>query len=145
MKEYSTGIFISEVIMQPAQAPIEVKNAFDDVIKAREDKERMQNEAESYANKVLPIAVGKCNRILDEARAHQEKVVFDAEGNIAGFNQLLPIYSQNPDIIKSQIYYQTIESVLQKNKMYIVDGDGSKNLFLGITPNAALFTEPDKI
>jgi membrane protease subunit HflK len=144
MKEYKTGILISEVIMQPAQAPAEVKNAFDDVIKAREDKERMQNEAESYANKVLPIAVGKCNRILDEARAHQEKVVFDAEGNIAGFNQLLPIYNQFPDIITSQIYYQTIESVLQKNKMYIVEGEGSKNLFFGINPSTTLSKASDK-
>jgi len=144
MKEYKTGILISEVIMQPAQAPSEVKNAFDDVIKAREDKERMQNEAESYANKVLPIAVGKCNRILDEARAHQEKVVFDAEGNIAGFNEILPIYKQHSQIIESQIYYQTIESVLQKNRIYVVDGDGSKNLFLGTNQNMALFTESDK-
>ena len=138
LKKYRTGILVNEVIMQPAKAPEEVKSAFDDVIKAREDRERVQNEAQSYANKVIPVAKGKAQRILDEARAYREKIVLDAEGNIADFNQLLPVYQKNPNIVTSQLYYQTMESIFQNNKLYIIDGNGAKNLFYGdrITPFA---------
>ncbi|WP_116963692.1 FtsH protease activity modulator HflK [Fastidiosibacter lacustris] len=131
LQKYQTGILVSEVIMQPAQAPSEVKSAFDDVIKAREDRERIQNEAQSYANKVVPVAKGKAQRILDEARAYQEKVVLEAQGNVANFSQLLPVYQQNPNIIESQLYYQTMENIFKNNKLYIVDGDGAKNIFYG--------------
>ena len=131
LKKYQTGILVSEVIMQPAQAPAEVKSAFDDVIKAREDRERVQNEAQSYANKIVPVAKGKAQRILDESKAQAEKVVLDAQGNIARFNQLLPVYDKNPTILESQLYYQTMEDIFKNNKLYIVDGDGAKNLFYG--------------
>jgi membrane protease subunit HflK len=131
LSKYQTGILVNEVIMQPAQAPAEVKSAFDDVIKSREDRERVQNEAQSYANKVVPVAKGRAQRILDEARAYQSKVVLDAEGNVANFSQLLPLYQQTPGIIESQLYYQTMENILKNNKLYIVDGDGAKNLFYG--------------
>ncbi|MDA0911356.1 MAG: FtsH protease activity modulator HflK [Proteobacteria bacterium] len=131
LTKYKTGILVSEVIMQPAQAPAEVKSAFDDVIKAREDRERVQNEAQSYANKVVPVAKGRAQRIMDEARAYQSKVVLDAQGNVANFSQLLPVYQQNPSIIESQLYYQTMENIFKNNKLYIVDGDGAKNLFYG--------------
>ena len=131
LSKYKTGIFVSQVIMQPAQAPVGVKSSFDDVIKAREDRERVQNEAQSYANKVVPIAKGGAQRILDEARAYQSKVVLDAEGSVASFSQLLPLYQQNPLIIESQLYYQTMENIFKNNKLYIIDGDGAKNLFYG--------------
>lgn len=131
LTKYKTGILVSEVIMQPAQAPAEVKSAFDDVIKAREDRERVQNEAQSYANKVVPVAKGRAQRIMDEARAYQEKVVLDAQGDVANFSQLLPVYQQNPNIIENQLYYQTMENIFKNNKLYIVDGDGAKNLFYG--------------
>jgi len=132
LNKYKTGIYISEVIMQPAQAPDAVKDAFDDVIKAREDRERLQNEAQSYANKIIPVAEGKAQRIIDQANAYKSKVVFDAEGSIAKFKELLPIYTQNPDIITNQIYFDTMSNILKKNKVFIVDGDGAKNLFYGL-------------
>ncbi len=138
LKKYNSGILVNEVIMQPAKAPEEVKSAFDDVIKAREDRERVQNEAQSYSNKVIPVAKGKAQRILDEARAYKSKVVLEAQGNVADFNQLLPVYKSNPNIIESQIYYQTMENIFKQNKLYIIDGDGAKNLFYGqnMTPFA---------
>ena len=129
LKQYNAGILVNEVIMQPARAPTEVKSAFDDVIKAREDRERLQNEAQSYANKVIPVAKGKAQRILEEAKAYQEKIVLEAKGNIASFNQLLPIYQENHNIVKNQLYYQTMELIFKYNKLYIIDGDGNKNLF----------------
>ena len=96
---YKSGISVSEVIMQPAQAPDAVKSAFDDVIKAKEDKERLQNDAEAYANSIIPIAEGKSQRILDQANAYKQKIVLEAQGDIAQFTHLLPIYKQTPDII----------------------------------------------
>lgn len=144
LKQYNTGILVNEVIMQPAKAPTEVKSAFDDVIKAREDRERLQNEAQGYANKVVPIAKGKAQRILDEARAYQEQVVLEAEGNVASFNQLLPVYQTNPNIVENQIYYQTMEIIFKNNRLYILDGDGTKNLFYGEKPIPFALSEKDK-
>lgn len=131
VKRYHAGLFISEVIMQPAQAPEEVRQAFDDVIQAREDRERSQNEAQSYANKVVPIAQGRAQRVLDEARAYSSRIVLEAEGNVARFNQLLPLYQSQPEILENQIYFETMEEIFRKNKLFIVDGDGAKNLFYG--------------
>ncbi|WP_119342580.1 FtsH protease activity modulator HflK [Facilibium subflavum] len=131
LKKYQTGILVNEVIMQPAKAPDEVKSAFDDVIKAREDRERLQNEAYSYANKVMPVAKGKAQRILDEARAYSQKIVLEAEGDVASFNQLLPVYKQQPNIVENQLYYQTMASIFSNNKLYVIDGNGAKNLFYG--------------
>ncbi|MFV9958927.1 MAG: FtsH protease activity modulator HflK [Francisella endosymbiont of Hyalomma scupense] len=132
LKNYNSGIYINEVIMQPAQAPDTVKSAFDDVIKAREDREREQNEAEAYANRVVPVAQGKAQRILDQANAYKQKIVLEAQGEIAQFEQLLPIYKQSPDIVMNQMYFNTISSVLQHNKIFLIDGDGAKNIFYGL-------------
>ncbi|MFV9962350.1 MAG: FtsH protease activity modulator HflK [Francisella endosymbiont of Hyalomma scupense] len=132
LKNYNSGIYINEVIMQPAQAPDTVKSAFDDVIKAREDCEREQNEAEAYANRVVPVAQGKAQRILDQANAYKQKIVLEAQGEIAQFEQLLPIYKQSPDIVMNQMYFNTISSVLQHNKIFLIDGDGAKNIFYGL-------------
>ncbi|MGQ4002248.1 FtsH protease activity modulator HflK [Francisellaceae bacterium CB300] len=132
LKTYKTGIYVSEVIMQPAQAPEAVKSAFDDVIKAREDREREQNNAQSYANRIVPVAEGQAQRILDQANAYKEKVVLEAQGETAQFEQLLPIYKQNPDIVTNQMYFETISDVLQHNKIFLIDGDGAKNIFYGL-------------
>lgn len=132
LQSYNTGIYISEVIMQPAQAPEAVKSAFDDVIKAREDREREQNEAEAYANRVVPVAQGKAQRIVDQANAYKQKVVLEAQGEVAQFEQLLPIYKKSPDIVMNQMYFNTISNVLQHNKIFLIDGDGAKNIFYGL-------------
>lgn len=144
LKEYKSGIYISDVIMQPAQAPDAVKDAFDDVIKAREDQARLQNEAESYANRVLPVAQGKAQRIVDQANAYKQEIVLQAQGEVAEFEQLLPVYKKSPDIVMNQIYFNTISNVLQHNKVFIIDGDGAKNIFYGLDNNQkqALLSNP---
>lgn len=133
LEKYNSGIYVSEVIMQPAQAPDAVKSAFDDVIKAREDREREQNEAEAYANRVVPVAQGNAQRILDQANAYKQKIVLEAQGEVAQFEQLLPIYKQSPDIVMNQMYFNTISNVLQHNKIFLIDGDGAKNIFYGLS------------
>lgn len=133
LEKYNSGIYVSEVIMQPAQAPDAVKSAFDDVIKAREDREREQNEAEAYANRVVPVAQGNAQRILDQANAYKQKIVLEAQGEVAQFEQLLPIYKQSPDIVMNQMYFNTISNVLQHNKIFLIDSDGAKNIFYGLS------------
>ncbi|QIV94703.1 FtsH protease activity modulator HflK [Allofrancisella frigidaquae] len=132
LRQYKSGIYVSDVIMQPAQAPDAVKDAFDDVIKAREDQARLQNEAESYANRIIPVAEGKAQRIVDQANAYKQQVVLEAQGEVAQFEQLLPIYKTNPDIVTNQMYFDTISNVLQNNKIFLIDGDGAKNIFYGL-------------
>jgi modulator of FtsH protease HflK len=129
LKSYKSGIAINEVVMQPAQAPDAVKSAFDDVIKAREDREKMQNVAESYANRVVPVASGRAQRLLDEAGAYKQKVELQSVANIARFNSLLPVYKEEPSIVRSQLYFETMQSVLRDSKVFLVDGDGANNLF----------------
>lgn len=140
LKNYKVGIYISEVIMQPAKAPDAVKNAFDDVIKAREDREKSQNNAQAYANTVVPKAQGKSQRILDQANAYKEKIVLEAKGNIAQFEELLPIYKNAPEIVTNQLYFDTISKIIKDNKVFIVDGDGAKNIFYGLDNNKALMS-----
>ena len=129
LKRYQAGISINEVIMQPARPPEAVKEAFDDVIKAREDRERLQNQAHSYANRVVPRAKGKAQRALDEAKAYKEQLILEARGNIARFEALLPEYRQNPEVVKTQWYFDTMQQVFGSSKVFVIEGDGNNNLF----------------
>ncbi|MCP3680161.1 MAG: FtsH protease activity modulator HflK [Gammaproteobacteria bacterium] len=127
---YKLGINLKDVTMQPATAPSEVKAAFDDVIKAREDKERFANEATSYANKKVPIARGQAARIQQEANAYKEQIIYRSKGDTAKFLALEPIYKQNPTITANRMYFTTMERVLGNSHLYVVDsGNGSHNLF----------------
>ncbi len=129
LDKYRAGIKINEVLMQPARPPEAVKIAFDDVIKAREDREKLQNEASSYANRIVPIAKGQAQRILDEADAYKQGLILQAQGNIAQFNELLPIYEKSPEVVETQIYFDTLQKVFSSNKVFIVEGNGNNNLF----------------
>lgn len=122
MKKYQTGLYIKDVVMQPAKAPDQVKSAFDDVIKAREDRIKLQNEATGYANKILPRAKGQAKRLMDEANANKQTYILQTQGKIAQFNALLPMYTENPSIVQRSIYYDTISNILAKNTLYLVDG-----------------------
>jgi len=125
---YHAGIEITDVALQPARAPTEVKAAFDDAIKAQEDEQRYQNQAEAYANGVVPIAQGKAKRILQEASAYQQKVVLMAKGDVAQFNAIYAIYKTSPTVTKERLYLSAIENVLQKSSKIFVDTQGNNNL-----------------
>jgi len=129
LNKYQSGIEINEVLMQPARPPEAVKSAFDDVIKAREDREKLQNEAKSYANRIVPISKGQAKRTLDEANAYKQRLILQAKGDVAQFNALLPIYENSPEIIETQLYFKTMEKVFDKNKVFLVEGNGNNNLF----------------
>jgi len=133
INRYKMGIFITDVAMQPAKAPESVKEAFDDVIKAREDNQRIQNEAEAYVNKKLPIAQGKAYRMLQSAKAYKEQVILKAKGDIARFNALISVYKKYPFVTSYRMYFDTIQEILSKNKVTLFDINKGNIIYIPIS------------
>jgi len=128
MNDYVTGLSIIKVNIKNAQAPSQVQDAFDDVIKAREDEQRVKNEAESYANTVVPEARGLAQRILEEANAYREEVVARAEGESQRFTALLNEYQKAPEVTRERLYLDAMETVMTGNPKVLVDVDGGNNM-----------------
>lgn len=128
--EYGTGVLIDSVNIRGAQAPEEVKGAFDDAIKAREDEQRLINEAEAYRNDVLPRARGGAARLREEANAYKEQVVARAQGEAARFNQLRDAYALAPDVTRERLYLETLEGVLGGSSKVLIDAQSANNLMV---------------
>lgn len=128
LSKYNIGIEITDLVLQQTKAPEQVKAAFDDATKAQQDEERLVNQAEAYARKIIPIAEGSAKRVREEANAYKEKVVLLAQGEAARFAKLLPEYRLAPDILRDRMYLSTMESVLSKSNKIIVDMEGGNNL-----------------
>jgi membrane protease subunit HflK len=125
---YKTGFEVVKVNIQKAEAPPEVKEAFDDVIKAREDKERFVNEAEAYANKIIPEARGEAEQRKEDARAYKAQVIAEAEGESQRFLSLLGEYSKAPEVTRERLYLETVEQVFSDSNKVLLDIDNSNNL-----------------
>jgi modulator of FtsH protease HflK len=121
MDSYESGIQITSVNLQDAQPPEQVQSAFEDAIKAREDKQRLINEAEAYANDVVPKARGAAARKIQEAEGYKEQVIAQATGEVSRFSQLLGEYKKAPDVTRQRIYLESMESVLSKANTVMVD------------------------
>lgn len=128
VNNYETGLNIFKVNIQSAKPPEAVKDAFDDVTKAREDEERFKNEAEAYRNEVLPKARGASARLREEAEAYKNEVIASAEGEAERFEQLLKEYKKAPDITRERLYLDMMESVLSNSSKVMVDVEGGNNL-----------------
>jgi membrane protease subunit HflK len=126
--QYGTGLSIIEVNIQDVSPPQPVRQAFQDVIQAREDKQRLINEAEAYRNEVLPKARGAAARILEEASAYEQEVVARAEGEANRFVKLLKEYNKAPKVTRDRLYLDMMESVLNKSSKVMVDVKGGNNL-----------------
>lgn len=130
MERYETGLIVADVSVQPARYPDEVREAFDDAIRAREDAERSINQASAYAGEIVPIAQGQAKRLIEEAEAYRSQVVLAAEGNVVRFNLLLPEYVRAPEVTRERLYIGTIAEVLSNTRKILVDsGEGNNNLF----------------
>ena len=125
---YEAGLRVSDVNLQDAQPPEEVQAAFSDAIKAREDKERFKNEAEAYANEVIPKARGTAARHIEEANAYKESLIAKAEGEASRFSQLYGEYKKAPEVTRKRLYLETMESVLGNTSKVVVDSENSNNL-----------------
>lgn len=127
---YKTGVLVTSVNMQDAQPPDEVQEAFQDVVKAREDEQRLKNEAEAYANDVIPKARGAAARTLEEANAYRQQVIAQAEGEASRFVQILEQYQRSPDVTRERLYLETIQEVLSKTGKIIIDTNSGNNLLM---------------
>ena len=128
LRNYTTGINVQKVNIDDASPPTQVQEAFDDVIKAREDEERVKNEAESYANGIVPEARGRAQRIEEEAEAYRQQVIAKATGEAQRFDQLLDEYSKAPKVTRERLYLDALESVLSKTNKVMVDVEGGNNV-----------------
>jgi membrane protease subunit HflK len=126
--DYKAGLMITSVNMQPAKPPEQVKSAFDDAIKAREDKEKLENQAEAYANEVVPRARGEAARRVADASAYKDRVIAEAEGDASRFLAILTEYQKEPKVTRERIYIEAIESMLgQTSKVMLDTADGGGN------------------
>ena len=126
--DYKSGILIVTVEMQPAKPPEDVKAAFDDAIKAREDEQRLVNEAEAYRNDILPRARGGAARVREEANGYKASVIAKSEGDAARFDQLLTEYELAPEITRKRLYLESMESVLSSTNKVLLDAKGGNSL-----------------
>ena len=121
LNEYQTGIQISSVNLVEAQPPEQVQAAFQDVVKAREDRERAINEAETYAREVLPRARGEASRQLKSAEGYRARVVAEATGRASRFSNLLTEYQRAPKVTRERLYLEAMEKVLGNSSTVLVD------------------------
>lgn len=125
---YQIGLQVIKVNLTYAEAPAEVKDAFDDANRAREDANRFENEADTYAKKVVPQARGQAARMLEEANAYREQVIARAEGDASRFSQLVEEYRKAPDVTRERLYLETMETVMSGTRKVIIDSQSSNNL-----------------
>jgi membrane protease subunit HflK len=128
LDRYRTGISISRVTIQNAQPPEQVQAAFDDAVKAGQDRERQKNEGQAYANDVIPRARGAASRLQQEADGYKQRVIANAEGEAARFRQVLAEYSKAPAVTRERIYLETLQQVLSSTSKILVDTKASGNL-----------------
>jgi membrane protease subunit HflK len=128
LTDYRTGLVVTSINMQPAKTPEQVKSAFDDAIKAREDKERIENEAEAYANEVVPKARGAASRRLADANAYREQVIAEAEGETSRFLAVMTEYNRAPEVTRERLYLDAVETVLANSSKVLMDVEGGNNL-----------------
>lgn len=130
LDQYKTGIVIVNVSPQPARAPENVQDAFDDAIKAQEDEKRFKEQAFAYKARVVPIAEGNAKRVHEEAQAYAQQVVLRAKGEVAEFLALLPQYVQSPVVTSKRMYLDMMQQVLSQSSKIIVDGKSNNLLSL---------------
>jgi membrane protease subunit HflK len=125
---YRTGLIVSGVNMQNAQPPNEVQKAFEDVIKAREDEERLKNKAQAYKNEIVQRAGGEADKLRQESQAYKSQVVARAEGETQRFLSVLNEYNKSPEVTRRRLYLDTMEAVLSNTSKVVVDIKHGNNL-----------------
>jgi len=125
---YGTGIAVSTVTIQAAQPPEQVQAAFDDAVKAGQDRERQKNEGQAYANDVIPRARGTSSRLLQEAEGYKQRVIANSEGDASRFKQVLTEYAKAPQVTRERIYIDTMREVLSSTNKIMMDYRGAGNL-----------------
>jgi membrane protease subunit HflK len=128
LDRYKTGISISQVTLQNIQPPEQVQAAFDDAVKAGQDRERLKNEAEAYSNDVVPRARGLASRLKEEAQGYKQSVIANAEGEASRFVQILAEYQKAPQVTRQRMYLDTMQTVMNNTSKVLVDQKGGNSL-----------------
>ena len=125
---YGTGILVLQVAIQNAQPPEQVQAAFDDAVKATQDRERLINEGQAYANYVIPKAGGTAARLMQEAEGYRTRVVQTAEGDAARFRQVAAAYSKAPQVTRDRLYLETMQQIFSNTSKVLIDSRNSNPL-----------------
>jgi membrane protease subunit HflK len=128
LDRYKTGISITTVNLQGASAPEQVQPAFEDVVRAQQDRERFKNEGQAYANDVVPKSQGVAARLIEEANGYRQSVISTAQGDASRFRQILAEYEKAPQVTRERMYLDTMQQVLGATTKVIVDQKGGQNL-----------------
>jgi len=128
LDRYGTGIMVSAVAIQNAQPPEQVQAAFDDAVKAGQDRERQINEGQAYANDVVPKARGAAARLMQEAEGYRTRIVQTAEGDASRFRQILAEYQKAPAVTRDRMYLETMQQVFTNTTKVMVDSRSSNQL-----------------
>ena len=128
LDRYASGVLISSVTLQAVQPPEQVQIAFDDAVKAGQDRERQKNEGQAYANDVIPKARGYAFRLVQEAEAYRATVSENAAGNAARFKQVLAEYQKAPAVTRDRMYLETMQQIFSSASKVMVDAKSGSNL-----------------
>lgn len=128
LDRYKSGIQVSTVAIQNVQPPEQVQAAFDDAVKAGQDRERQINEGQAYANQVIPMAGGQASRMTEQAEGYKAKVLGDARGDAARFTSILAEYQKAPEIMRERMYLETMQQIFSRASKVMVDTKDSNNL-----------------
>jgi len=128
LDRYKTGISVSQVTFQNIQPPEQVQAAFDDAVKAGQDRERLKNEAEAYSNDVVPRASGLASRLKEEAAGYKQSVTANAEGDASRFAQIATEYQKAPQVTRERMYLDTMQTVMNNTTKVVVDQKGGNSL-----------------
>jgi membrane protease subunit HflK len=130
LDRYNTGIYVQRVTMQNAQPPEQVQAAFDDAVKASQDRERQKNEGQAYANDVIPKARGTAARLFQEADGYKQRIIATADGDASRFKQVLVEYSKAPVVTRERMYIETMQEILSHTSKVLVDTKANSMLYL---------------
>ncbi len=128
LDRYETGFEVTSLNLEKTQPPAPVQSAFDDVIKSREDRERFIQDAQAYANTIVPQSRGEAARIIEDATAYKEAIVSQAEGETERFEALRVIYQQAPEITRERLYLEAAQTVLSNSTKVMLDVEGNNNI-----------------
>lgn len=130
MNDYLTGIDVTTISIEDAQPPTEVQAAFDDVIRAKEDEQRVKNEAETYRNGIVPEARGVAQRMIEEASAYKDQVIAKAEGEAKRFDLLRKEFQRAPRVTRERLYIDSMEKIMGNTSKVMIDVDGGNLMYL---------------
>src|SRR5258705_9147689 len=127
LDRYKTGSAITTVNLQGVGAPEQVQPAFEDVVRAQQDRERFKNEGQAYANDVVPKARGVAARLIEEASGYRQSVISNAQGDASRFRQILAEYEKAPAVTRERMYLETMQQILGATSKVIVDTKSGQN------------------